>query len=141
MKSEADFKRYQRGFNIDLAAKILFSKSLSVDNLIRCQVSSYLEFNNVNENFFYNPVSSPTKLIDNMVKIPFSKSEIFVNKVLTFKEKRQLVKTIEMCLLGSDQLDAEEESTKKKKQNSTHEYEKEISLSEQEKVEMMQMRD
>ena len=50
-----DFKRYSRQFNIDLAPKILFSKSVSVENLIRSQVSSYLEFNNVSENFFYSP--------------------------------------------------------------------------------------
>ena len=55
MKNEQGYKRYSRGFNIDLAAKILFSNSISVDNLIKCQVASYLEFNNVNENFFYNP--------------------------------------------------------------------------------------
>lgn len=57
MNSEADFKRYSRNFNIDIAPKIIFSKSISVDNLIRCQVSSYLEFNNVNENFFYDAKS------------------------------------------------------------------------------------
>ena len=42
-----------------------------------------------------------------MVKIPFSKSEIFTNSVLTFKEKRQLVKVIEMCLEGTDNMDDE----------------------------------
>ena len=61
-----------------------------------------------------------------MVKIPFSKSEIFVNQVLTFKEKRLLVKAIEMCLEGTDNLDKfemekdEENVVKKKSQNSTH---------------------
>ena len=77
-----------------MAPKILFSKSISVDHLINCGASSYLEFNNVNENFFYTDKE--------MVKIPFSKSEIFVNKVLSFQEKRQLVKTIEICLEGTD---------------------------------------
>jgi RAB protein geranylgeranyltransferase component A len=62
-----------------------------------------------------------------MIKIPFSKSEIFVNKILTFKEKRQLVKTIEMCLLGADQIEQG-----KKLINSTHEYQKDITLTEQE---------
>ena len=90
MKNEDGFKRYSRGFNIDLAAKILFSQSMSVDNLIRCQVSSYLEFNNVTDNFFYSPneKSSAETVISDMVKIPFSKSEIFTNTILTFKEKR-----------------------------------------------------
>jgi len=45
------------------------------------------------------------KLETEMVKIPFSKSEIFMNSVLTFKEKRQLVKVIEMCLEGTDNMD------------------------------------
>ena len=53
MKNEMDFKRFSRNFNIDLAPKILFSKSISVDNLIKCGVANYLEFNNVNENYFY----------------------------------------------------------------------------------------
>jgi len=88
MTDDNGFKRYSRSFNIDVAPKILFSKSISVDNLIRCQVSSYLEFNNVAENFFYNPKSeadtNKASLDKSMVKIPFSKSEIFTNTVLTF---------------------------------------------------------
>ena len=48
------------------------------------------------------------RLQDEMVKIPFSKSEIFTNNVLTFKEKRQLVKVIEMCLEGTDNMDEED---------------------------------
>ena len=128
MKNEDGFKRYSRGFNIDLAAKILFSQSMSVDNLIRCQVSSYLEFNNVTDNFFYSPndKSSAETVIKDMVKIPFSKSEIFTNTILTFKEKRQLVKAIEMCLEGADS----QSENKVKPQNSTHEYQKDISLTE-----------
>jgi len=54
-KSEDDFIRYSRRFNIDLAPKILFSKSESVDRLISSGVANYLEFNNVSENYFYNP--------------------------------------------------------------------------------------
>lgn len=63
---------------------------------------------------------------DDMVKIPFSKSEIFMNKVLTLKEKRLLVKVIEMCLQGTDkheQLKKEEENIAggaSKTRNSTH---------------------
>lgn len=54
-KNEDDFVKYSRRFNIDLAPKILFSKSESVDRLISSGVANYLEFNNVSENFFYNP--------------------------------------------------------------------------------------
>jgi RAB protein geranylgeranyltransferase component A len=43
-------------------------------------------------------------------KIPFSKSEVFANTFLTFKEKRQLVKVIEACLAGYDRLAAVEKS-------------------------------
>ena len=95
MATEQAFKRYSRSFNIDLAPKLLFSKSLSVDNLIDSGVSEYLEFNNVTDNYFYNPQSTNQdiqklrdNIVEHMVKIPFSKSEIFINKVLTFKEKR-----------------------------------------------------
>ena len=78
-----------------------------MDNLIKSGVASYLEFNNVSENYFYNPKEDNNgEFVEtDMVKIPFSKSEIFVNQVLTFKEKRLLVKAIEMCLEGTDNLD------------------------------------
>lgn len=96
---------------------MLFSKSTSVESLIDCGVSNYLEFNNVTENYFYNPPSSnentleslQQQLCEHMVKLPFSKSEIFVSTVLTFKEKRQLVKAIEMCLEGTDKMKEMEE--------------------------------
>lgn len=79
MKKDLDFKRYSRNFNIDLAPKILFSKSISVDSLIRCGVAHYLEFNNVNENYFYMGSEQGPLKPEDMVKIPFSKSEIFMN--------------------------------------------------------------
>ena len=77
-----------RACNIDLAPKILFSKSKSVDELIRAGTASYLEFQNVTDNFFF---STEYKTF---VRIPFSKSEIFQNSNLSFKEKRQLVRVI-----------------------------------------------
>jgi len=52
-KDQQSFRRYSRQFNIDLAPKILFSKSTSVDELIRSGVSNYLEFQNISDNFFY----------------------------------------------------------------------------------------
>ena len=77
---------------------------MSVEHLIGSQVASYLEFNNVSQNYFYAPPDQDENidLSKSMVKIPFSKSEIFTNPFLSFKEKRQLVKTIEMCLMGTD---------------------------------------
>ena len=53
--TDEEFKRFNRQFNIDLAPKFLFSKSVSVDMFIKSQVASYLEFNNVNQNYFYSP--------------------------------------------------------------------------------------
>lgn len=80
-----------------------------------------------------------------MVKLPFSKAEIFTSELLSFKEKRQLVKVIEMCLQATDKLaenytmDADEEEVKEQEaqikkvsQNSTHVYEKEIALGQEE---------
>lgn len=43
-KTESDFKRLSRQFNIDLAPKLLFSKSTSVDLLVKSGASNYLEF-------------------------------------------------------------------------------------------------
>jgi RAB protein geranylgeranyltransferase component A len=74
---------------------------VSVNELIRSGVSNYLEFQNVTENFFYSPND---KEENKFVKIPFSKSEVFANTFLSFKEKRQLVKVIEACLAGYDRL-------------------------------------
>jgi RAB protein geranylgeranyltransferase component A len=50
---DSDFRRFSRNFNIDLQPKVLYSKSVSVTELIRSGVSNYLEFQNVSENFFY----------------------------------------------------------------------------------------
>ena len=43
-KNEQDFKRFSRNFNIDMAPKLLFSKSTSVDLLVKSGASNYLEF-------------------------------------------------------------------------------------------------
>lgn len=76
------FRRFSRQFNIDLAPKIVFSKSKSVDDMIRSGVGNYLEFQNITDNFFFSKAS------EKFVRIPFSKSEIFLNQHLSLKEKR-----------------------------------------------------
>jgi RAB protein geranylgeranyltransferase component A len=63
-----------------MAPKLLFSKSTSVDLLVKSGASNYLEFQNVPKNFFNSG--------GNFVEIPFSKSEIFTASSLSFKEKR-----------------------------------------------------
>lgn len=44
VESEKDFKKFSRPCNIDLAPKLIFSKSTSVDMLIKSGTSHYLEF-------------------------------------------------------------------------------------------------
>ena len=113
--------------------RILFSKSLSVTELIRSGVSNYLEFQNVKDNFFYSEEDGSWN------RIPFSKSEVFANTFLSFKEKRQLVKVIEACLGGYDKLAGVERT--QAKINSTHAYEKEIELSEEEQTRLSAIKD
>ena len=120
--NDAEYRRFSRNFNIDLQPKVLYSKSLSVEELIRSGCSNYLEFQNVSKNYFFSDAR--------FVQIPFSKSEVFSNTFLTFKEKRQLVKVIEACLAGYDKLSQVEVT--QAKINSTHIYEKEIELSKEE---------
>lgn len=73
------------------------------------------------------------------MQIPFSKSEVFSNTFLTFKEKRQLVKVIEACLAGYDKLSQVELT--QAKINSTHIYEKEIELSKDELSRLLAYKD
>ena len=56
----------------------------------------------MSDNFFYSQEYST------FVRIPFSKSEIFQNSNLSFKEKRQLVRVIQFCLSGYDKLSNKE---------------------------------
>ncbi len=89
------------------------------------------------ENFFYAPDEKTGT--PNFVKIPFSKSEVFSNTFLSFKEKRQLVKVIEACLAGYDRLSQQEVT--QAKINSTHIYEKDIDMSPQEMQKLQALKD
>lgn len=110
---------------------------MSVNELIRSGVSNYLEFQNVSENFFFAPDGEKNPV--RFVKIPFSKSEVFSNSFLSFKEKRQLVKVIETCIAGYDKLSQTEVT--QSKINSTHIYEKEIDLSKDEEGKLREAKD
>ena len=77
--TEREFKNFSRGFNIDLAPKILFSKSESVEHCIESGVGNYLEFQNVKDNF--------VMVGGDFIQIPFSKSEVFSNTSLSLLEK------------------------------------------------------
>lgn len=91
----------------------------------------------MSENFFFAPDGD--KDPKRFVKIPFSKSEVFSNSFLSFKEKRQLVKVIEACIAGYDKLSQTEIT--QAKINSTHIYEKEIELSKEEEKKLVQSKD
>jgi len=70
----------------------------------------------VSNNYFFSVPSA------DFLSIPFSKSEIFSNTNLSFKEKRQLVRIIQICLSGYDKLSNKEVTLRQI--NSTHVNEK-----------------
>eukprot|EP00347_Sterkiella_histriomuscorum_P015294 403357571 len=132
-KDDMEFRKLSRNFNIDLQPKILFSKSLSVSELIRSGVNNYLEFQSVADNYFYSQSS------ETFQQIPFSKSEVFSSSLLSFKEKRQLVKVMEACLSGYDKI-AQKEVTQAQI-NSTHIFEKEIEINKEEQKNIVENKD
>ena len=76
----------------------------------------------MSDNFFYSESAK------DFVRIPFSKSEIFRNNVLSLFEKRQLLRVIQFCLSGYDKLTNREITAKQI--NFTHVYDKlDIALS------------
>lgn len=89
-------------------------------------VSFYLEFQNIVNNYIF--------LEEKFMKIPFSKSEVFMNKELTLKDKRNLVKIINHCMHFYDKY-GEKDSDEYRDQNSTHTYEKDVYVSEKEDIE------
>lgn len=64
---------------------------------------------------------------------------MFSSDLLSFKEKRQLVKVIEACLSGYDKI-AQLEMTQAR-MNSTHVYEKEIEMTKEEQKLMLETKD
>ncbi|KAM3827586.1 rab proteins geranylgeranyltransferase component A 1 [Vipera latastei] len=79
-----------RRFNIDLISKLLYSRGLLIDLLIKSNVSRYAEFKNVTRILI---------LRDGRVEqVPCSRADIFNNKQLTMVEKRMLMKFLTFCL-------------------------------------------
>ncbi|XP_039187679.1 rab proteins geranylgeranyltransferase component A 1 isoform X1 [Crotalus tigris] len=79
-----------RRFNIDLISKLLYSRGLLIDLLIKSNVSRYAEFKNVTRILM---------LKDGRVEeVPCSRADIFNNKQLTMVEKRMLMKFLTFCL-------------------------------------------
>ncbi|XP_060548081.1 rab proteins geranylgeranyltransferase component A 1 isoform X2 [Pantherophis guttatus] len=79
-----------RRFNIDLVSKLLYSRGLLIDLLIKSNVSRYAEFKNVTRILV---------LRDGRVEqVPCSRADIFNNKQLTMVEKRMLMRFLTFCL-------------------------------------------
>lgn len=122
-------KSESRNFSLDLIPKVIFSKSKSVNYCLDSGVSFYVEFQTISNNYIF--------LNDKFLKIPFSKSEVFMNTELTLKEKRNLVKIINHSLHFYDKY-GHKDTEEYRDQNSTHTYEKDVYVSEKEDQEYLQ---
>ncbi|XP_072482163.1 rab proteins geranylgeranyltransferase component A 1 isoform X1 [Notamacropus eugenii] len=79
-----------RRFNIDLTSKLLYSRGLLIDLLIKSSVSRYAEFKNVTRILGYQE--------GNVIQVPCSRADVFNSKKLTMVEKRMLMKFLTFCL-------------------------------------------
>ncbi|XP_046723538.1 rab proteins geranylgeranyltransferase component A 1 isoform X3 [Silurus meridionalis] len=79
-----------RRFNIDLVSKLLYSRGLLVDLLIKSNVSRYTEFKNVG--------CILTCHNGKVEQVPCSRADVFGSKQLTVVEKRMLMKFLTFCL-------------------------------------------
>ncbi|XP_027712459.1 rab proteins geranylgeranyltransferase component A 2-like [Vombatus ursinus] len=95
-----------RKFNIDLTSKLLYSRGLLIDLLIKSNVSRYAEFKNVTRILGYQE--------GNVLQVPCSRADVFNSKKLTMVEKRMLMKFLTFCLdyeQHPDEYKAYEQST------------------------------
>ncbi|XP_015743241.1 rab proteins geranylgeranyltransferase component A 1 isoform X1 [Python bivittatus] len=79
-----------RRFNIDLISKLLYSRGLLIDLLIKSNVSRYAEFKNVTHILVFRD--------GKVEQVPCSRADIFNNKQLTMVEKRMLMRFLTFCL-------------------------------------------
>ncbi|XP_007501125.1 rab proteins geranylgeranyltransferase component A 2 [Monodelphis domestica] len=79
-----------RRFNIDLTSKLLYSRGLLIDLLIKSNVSRYAEFKNVTRILGFQEGS--------VLQVPCSRADVFNSKKLTMVEKRMLMKFLTFCL-------------------------------------------
>ncbi|XP_044538749.1 rab proteins geranylgeranyltransferase component A 1 [Gracilinanus agilis] len=79
-----------RRFNIDLTSKLLYSRGLLIDLLIKSNVSRYAEFKSVTRILGYRE--------GNVLQVPCSRADVFNSKKLTMLEKRMLMKFLTFCL-------------------------------------------
>ncbi|XP_071613572.1 rab proteins geranylgeranyltransferase component A 1 [Heliangelus exortis] len=82
--------REGRRFNIDLVSKLLYSRGLLIDLLIKSNVSRYAEFKNATRILAFRE--------GNVEQVPCSRADVFNSKQLTVVEKRMLMKFLTFCL-------------------------------------------
>ncbi|NXN08821.1 RAE1 geranylgeranyltransferase, partial [Indicator maculatus] len=82
--------REGRRFNIDLVSKLMFSRGLLIDLLIKSNVSRYAEFQNATRILAFRE--------GKVERVPCSRADVFNSKQLTMVEKRMLMKFLTFCL-------------------------------------------
>ncbi|XP_032557923.1 rab proteins geranylgeranyltransferase component A 1 isoform X2 [Chiroxiphia lanceolata] len=82
--------REGRRFNIDLVSKLLFSRGLLIDLLIKSNVSRYAEFKNATRILAFRE--------GRVEQVPCSRADVFNSRQLTMVEKRMLMKFLTFCL-------------------------------------------
>ncbi|XP_034341387.1 rab proteins geranylgeranyltransferase component A 1 isoform X2 [Arvicanthis niloticus] len=79
-----------RRFNIDLVSKLLYSRGLLIDLLIKSNVSRYAEFKNITRILAFREGT--------VEQVPCSRADVFNSKQLTMVEKRMLMKFLTFCM-------------------------------------------
>ncbi|XP_074909749.1 rab proteins geranylgeranyltransferase component A 1 [Buteo buteo] len=82
--------REGRRFNIDLVSKLLYSRGLLIDLLIKSNVSRYAEFKNATRILAFRE--------GKVEQVPCSRADVFNSRQLTMVEKRMLMKFLTFCL-------------------------------------------
>ncbi|XP_073919141.1 rab proteins geranylgeranyltransferase component A 1 isoform X3 [Castor canadensis] len=77
-------------FNIDLVSKLLYSRGLLIDLLIKSNVSRYAEFKNITRILAFRE--------GRVEQVPCSRADVFNSKQLTMVEKRMLMKFLTFCM-------------------------------------------
>ncbi|XP_016068781.1 PREDICTED: rab proteins geranylgeranyltransferase component A 1 [Miniopterus natalensis] len=86
-----------RKFNIDLVSKLLYSRGLLIDLLIKSNVSRYAEFKNITRILAFRE--------GRVEQVPCSRADVFNSKQLTMVEKRMLMKFLTFCMEYEEHLD------------------------------------
>ncbi|NXS16767.1 RAE1 geranylgeranyltransferase, partial [Mystacornis crossleyi] len=82
--------REGRRFNIDLVSKLLYSRGVLIDLLIKSNVSRYAEFKNATRVLTFRE--------GKVEQVPCSRADVFNSRQLSMVEKRMLMKFLTFCL-------------------------------------------